>query len=252
MPGPDGQPFRKRGLCNAPEPIKWPPTKGFLIVRYQRRCLGRFRPPPDGLPRIRDRDRVDHGAQSACDGHDAAGAAEHRVRLPHHVRQPAADGAVDLSGRLRPRPVRDGPAVRPFRTAADPAWRHGGLLCRQPARDRGTLVRDTAAGAGAAGRQHLGDARDRHLDRARLLCRAAHGERDVAGDDDIHRRARRRAGVRPGRAAAGAVARHLHRADAVWRGDAGLERAAHAGDAGGGQPQIARRRRRCWMRSARP
>ena len=62
----------------------------------------------------------------------------------------------------------------------------------------------------------------------------------------------RRARVRPGRAAAGAVARHLRRADAVWRGDADLERAAHAGDAGAGQSQVARRSARCSMRSARP
>ena len=62
----------------------------------------------------------------------------------------------------------------------------------------------------------------------------------------------RRAGVRPGRAAAGAVARHLRRTDAVWRGDADLERAAHAGDAGAGQPEVARHSRQCSMRSARP
>ena len=36
-----------------------------------------------GFPEFVDRDRIHHGAQSARDGHDAAGAAEHRVRLPH-------------------------------------------------------------------------------------------------------------------------------------------------------------------------
>jgi len=46
----------------------------------------------------------------------------------------------------------------------------------------------------------------------------AHGERDVARDDGVHRGARAGAVIRPGGAAADAVARHLHRADAVWRG----------------------------------
>ena len=96
----------------------------------------------------------------------------------------------------------------------------GGMVLyvhRQPARDRRAFVRDGAAGARAAGARHRGDPRDRDLDRARLLRRPSHGQRDVAGDDGVHRRARDRAVVRPGGDAADAVARHLHRADAVWR-----------------------------------
>ena len=120
------------------------------------------------------------------------------------------------------------------------------LLHREPACDRGPLVRDIAAGARAAGPRHVGDPRHRHLDRARLLCRPPHGERDVAGDDGVHRRARGGAVVRPGGAAADAMARHLHRADAVWRGGADLERAAHAGDIAGVPAQIA-----CYRRSIR-
>jgi len=44
-------------------------------------------------------------------------------------------------------------------------------------------------------------------------------------------------------AAADAVARHFHRADAVWRGGAGLERVADAGDAAGFPAQVAGHRR---------
>ena len=103
-------------------------SKGFSLSEVNAKAVGRIRPPPDGLPRIRDRDRVDYGAESDRDGHDAAGAAEHRFRLPHYRRQPAADGAVDLPGRLRRRPVRDGPAVGPFRPPSSSARRHGASI----------------------------------------------------------------------------------------------------------------------------
>ena len=136
-----------------------------------------------------------------------------------------------------------GPLSDRFGRRADSARRHGALLRRQPACDRGAFLRDAAAGARAAGPRHLGHPRHRHRDRSRLLRRPAHGERGVAGDDGVHRRARRRPLVRAGRAAADALARHLHRADAVWRGGVRLERAAHAGDVAGRAAQIACDRR---------
>ena len=144
----------KRRLCVATKSIRCCAQEGLSVVRsqYHGRCI--IRPPPDGLPRIRDRDRVDYGAESDRDGHDAAGAAEHRFRLPHYRRQPAADGAVDLSRWLRCRPVRDGPAVGSFRPPSSSARRHGALLHRKPACSRSTFLRDAAAGAGAAGPRH--------------------------------------------------------------------------------------------------
>ena len=40
------------------------------------------------------------------------------------------------------------------------------LLCRQPACDRRTFLRNPAAGAGPAGPRHIGHPRDRDLDRS--------------------------------------------------------------------------------------
>jgi hypothetical protein len=74
-------------------------------------------------------------------------------------------------------------------------------------------------------------------------CYAGRRERDVAGDDGVHRRAGHRTLVRPGDNAADAVARYLHRADAVWRGGADLERAADARNPAAVPAQIARHRR---------
>ena len=70
-------------------------------------------------------------------------------------------------------------------------------------------------------------------------ARQAHGERDVACDDGVHRGARGGAVVRTGGAAGDAVARHLHRADAVRRGGADLERVADAGDAAAATAAVA-------------
>ena len=108
----------------------------------------------------------------------------------------------------------------------------------------GVVVRDIAAGARAAGAWHLRHPRDCDLDRSRLLRRPPHGQRHVAGDDGLHRRAGDRAVVRSGGDAADAVARHLHRADAVRSAGADLERAADAGDPADVRAQVARDSRR--------
>ena len=156
----------------------------------------------------------------------------------------AAGGAVDLPDRLRHRPVRDGAAVGPLRPPRGADRRHGAVLHRQHHRGHRTVVRDLAAGARAAGPRHLGDARDRDLDRARLLCRPPHGERDVARHDGVHRRARDRAVAGPGGAAVRTMARHLPRAVAVRFRRAGLERDTDAGNAAGVRAQVARAARR--------
>ena len=83
------------------------------------------------------------------------------------------------------------------------AWRS--MRC-QPAGDRRALVRDAAAGARAARRWDVGNARHRHFDRSRLLCRPPDGERDVARHDGFHRRARDCAFVRSGGDAGHAIA----------------------------------------------
>jgi hypothetical protein len=94
---------------------------------------------------------------------------------------------------------------------------------------------------------HLRHPCDCDFDRSRLLCRPSHGQCHVAGDDGIHRRAGDRTVVRSGGVVADAVARHLHRADAVRSACADLERAADAGDLAdvraqvAGYPQRARR-----------
>ena len=109
-----------------------------------------------------------------------------------------------------------------------------------------------AAGARAARSRHLGDAGDRDLDRARLLCRPPHGERDVARDDGVHRRARDRAVAGTGGAAVRTMARHLPRAVAVRIRRAGLERDTDAGNAAGVRAQVARACATCSTPSARP
>ena len=141
------------------------------------------------------------------------------------------------------------PTVSAAARCCSAAW---WCMRRQPARDRGALVRDAAAGARAGGPRHRCDARDRDLDRARLLCRPPHGERGVAGDDGVHRGPRDRALVRPGRDAADAMARHLHRADALWHRRAGVERDTAAGDAAGIRAQAVLGSPTCSARSARP
>ena len=154
---------------------------------------GFIEPSADGIPRICPRDRFDHGPEPAGDGHDAASVAEHRRDIPRHDCQPAAGGAFGIPDRLRNRPVHHGTAFRPLRPAAGAGRRHGALLHRQRACDYGVVLRDLAAGARIAGAWHLRHPRDCDLDRSRLLCGAPHGQRNVAGDDDLHRRARDRA-----------------------------------------------------------
>ena len=212
----------------------------------------RPRPPPNGLSRIRCGDRVHHGVEPARHGHDVAGAAQHPFGIRDRRRQPSADGAVDLSDRFRRRTIPDGAAVGSLRPAAGADRRDDALWRCEPACDRRTFVRTAAARACPAGFRHIGDPRDRDLHRPRLLRRPSHGERDVAGDDGVRRRARCRTVLRPGGAAAGAVARHLRGADALRRAHADLERAAHAGDARRGRTASRSQSARCSAPTGRP
>jgi len=50
MPGPDGQPFPKRGLCNAAEPIKWPPQKDHSLSDTRADALAASGHRPMGFP----------------------------------------------------------------------------------------------------------------------------------------------------------------------------------------------------------
>ena len=131
--------------CHSKTPIvhrskrpRLPSARGFFVVRYQCQCRGRFRPPPDGLPRIRDRDRVDYGAEpGAMDM--MLPALPNIASAFHHRRQPAPDGAVGLPARLRCRAVHHGAAVRIVSAAGrscSAAWRWR----RELARDRSPLV----------------------------------------------------------------------------------------------------------------
>ena len=136
-----------------------------------------------------------------------------------------------LSDRYRPPPGAD--------RRHDPLWHR-----ERPDADRAEF-RDAAARTRPAGPLDRGDAGDRDLGGARLLCRPADGERDVAGADDLHLGAGAGALARPaGDVRIARVAQRVRRAAAVRRRHPRLDRVAAAGDAGGRKAQVAGRARR--------